>query len=155
MKNFGFAVLALVFVVCAVPAVKAVVGAAEAATPRTRAIEHVSPEKFYDLHVGPSGTCSIDFPALTPLQQGLKSPCAESATCPALGANGTSGAAIGDGCLASTSMGSDAGSFLPISFQLTCRAVTDGVVFKVCSDSTDGGAEDLGTAWFTGLVIKR
>lgn len=130
-------------------------GFALAATPRTREIPHISPEKFYDLRVAPSGTCSVDFPALTPLQQGLKQPCAESATCPALGQNGAPGGAIGDGCVASTSMGSDAGSFLPVSFTLTCRTVTDGVVFKVCSDSTDGGAEDLGAAWFTGLVIKR
>lgn len=131
------------------------VGSAEAATPRAHTNEHISPEKFYNLIVAPSGTCSVDFGALVPLNQGTGNPCLESATCAAVGQNGAPGAVIGDGCVASTSMGSDAGSFLSSTAQLSCRAVTDGVVFKVCFQATDGGSLDLGAAWFTGTVIKH
>lgn len=132
------------------------VGTAEAATPKTHAVEHISPEKFFNLIVGaPVGTCSVDFPALDPRGLGLKAACAESATCTAVGVNGAPGAIIGDACIASTSMGSDAGSALILEAVLSCRAVTDGVVFKLCVPGmTDGGTYDPGAAWFTGRIIK-
>lgn len=117
----------------------------EAAQPKTRAIEHVSPEKFTNLYVEPIGTCSIDWAVLWNF--GLGVACRESSACPAQGAR------IGDACLASTSMGSDGGSALSSQAQLTCRAATDAIYFKLCFQASDAGTLDLGEAWFSGRAI--
>ncbi len=119
----------------------------EAATPRTNAIPHLSPERFANLIVDPRAECTYDFPALTDARVQLATVCAESWTCTATGAT------IGDTCLASSNLGADGGSALASTAQLRCRAVTNGVVFQLCNFTTDGGSYDLGDAGFVGRII--
>ncbi len=86
------------------------------------------------------GSTSYDFPSLG--NNALDTPCAESSsvTIP--------GALIGDGCMASSNLGSDGGSALLSTAQLRCRATTGAGVLQLCVQLTDGGAYDLGDAGF-------
>ncbi len=119
---------------------------AEAATPRTNAIQHVSPERFSNLIVAPRGDCSWDFPAIG----GGSDVCAESATCLAVGANYT------DVCLVATNFGADGGDPAPAHVTFSCRAITDGVIFKACHMAADSGTTpttNLPDGGFVGRIV--
>jgi hypothetical protein len=59
---------------------------------------------------------------------------------------------VDDGCVASTAM-TDGGVALDTHATLTCRAVTDGVVFQVCLNSADAGTLDPGSATFRARIF--
>ncbi len=100
-----------------------------------------------NLYVEPRADCTWDFPALTDIRLVLATACAETATCNA------PGAVIGDSCLAASNLGMDGGAALHSDARLSCRAVTNGVVFQLCSFTSDGGSYDLGDAGLVGRVI--
>ena len=117
-----------------------------AAIPKTRAIEHVSPERFKNLIVEPTATYSWDFPALSQ-RLALNLPCAESDPFY------TQGCAIGDACITSSNWGADGGSALPATAMLSCRAYADYTIVRLCALETDGGVMDLGDAGYTTRCI--
>ena len=125
-----------------------VMGRAEAATPRTKAIEHVSPEQFNNLIIKPAGTCSWDFTAMSSSGETSLTPRRESATCLAVGCR------ITDSCHVSTDFGLDGGAAASTSVIFSCRAVTDGVVFAAAALQTDGGSVDLADAGYTGRCSR-
>ncbi len=136
----------------AVLGVFAVAGLGFAATPRTRAIEHVSPEKFKNIIIEPAGECQVDFGLLTNAPNTLGTICRESAACVA------TGCAINDACIASSRAGGgglvpDGGDPLPALAVLSCRAATDAVYFRLCLNVTDGGTLDLLAENFKGRCI--
>lgn len=92
------------------------------------------------------GTCSWDFPSLDNNALGL--PCSESAEC------AFSGAAIGQGCEASSNLGADGGAALLSTANLTCRATAAGGVFKLCVQFTDAGVYNLHDAGFTARTFQ-
>lgn len=147
MKTFIALAAALVLVVGVFGLISA--DPVEAATPRTVAIPHVSPEKFDNLIINRpiTGECDWDFPALTDSRLQLATVCAETATCAA------PGAVIGDACLAASNLGADGGAALASTATLRCRTLTNGIVFQLCNLSTDAGSYDLGDAGFYGRAI--
>lgn len=119
-----------------------------AATPRTRAIPHDSPEKFSNLIVEPTGTGSIDFGNLGGTHVSAVSPCRESSI-------SALGCVIGDTCLASTTYGAnDGGTVLPAESTLSCRVtVADTALIKLCWQSSDAGAFDPGAGLYRARCI--
>lgn len=119
-----------------------------AAQPKSQPILHVSPEKFENLIVEPTATCSIDFGNLGGSAASAVSPCRES-SCAVLGA------AIGDTCLASTTYGAnDGGTVLPAESTLSCRVtVANTALVKLCWQSTDAGAFDPGAGLYRVRII--
>ena len=117
----------------------------EGAQPRTKAIEHVSPEKFTNLIIEPKCTCAVDFGALSGTANAAVPSCRESSAC------ACTGAVIGDVCFASTTYGADdGGTVLPAESFLSCRVtVANQVLFKLCNPSTDAGSLDPGAGLFT------
>lgn len=115
-----------------------------AAIPRTKAIEHVSPEKFFNLLVEPRGDCTVNFGALSNVALGVA--CRESSACT------VTGAVAGDACLASTSLVPDDGGW-PAELSLECRTATDAIYFRACSSFTDAGTVDPPSGTFYGRVI--
>ncbi len=87
-----------------------------------------------------------DFPALSAGQVF----CAESATATLTGAKS------GDLCVTSSNFGMDAGVYGALNVLLSCRALTDGVVFKACSFTTDAGipAVDLPDGGYMGWTLS-
>lgn len=121
---------------------------ADAATPRSRAIPHISPESFENLIVTPAPSCTVDFGVLS--NDALGIPCRESSTCAAAK---SSTIALGDTCLASTTTVTDGGVDISSTATLSCRAVANGVVFKLCLQVTDGGTLDVNSAVYTGRIV--
>ncbi len=93
------------------------------------------------------GIATWDFP---PLGGGGVN-CAESATL------AKTGAAYTDACLATTDLAMDGGSaLLYLNATFSCRALTNGVVFKACAWAADGGTPgtlDLPDAGYFARVI--
>ncbi len=121
-----------------------------AAIPRTRAIEHVSPESFSNLIIADplKGTCSIDFGNLGGASTSTVSTCRES-SCP------VAAAVIGDWCGASSTYGADdGGTVLPEQARLGCKVTVAGTaLIQICWSSSDAGSFDPGAGLYTARVI--
>lgn len=146
MKTLPFFALSTVVALLAISVLKAPdANAAPPATPRIES-NKLTVKNFY---VEPRSDCTYDFPALaasnTASANGIQ--CAESWNCTA------TGAAITDTCLASTNLGVDGGSALAQVATLSCRAVANAHIFKLCWQGNDAGTYDLGDAGFYGRSI--
>lgn len=120
----------------------------EGAQPKTSAIPHVSPERFYNLIVEPTtGPVSVDFAVLSNVAVGT--PCRDSSAFTA------QNAAIGDSCLASTTYGlNDGGTALLSTSTLSCYvSAANAITFRLCFIATDAGTFDPGAGLFVGKAI--
>ena len=118
------------------------------AQPKSTAIRHASPERFENLIVEPTATCSVDFGNLGGAAASAVSPCRE-ADCT------VTGAAIGDTCLASTTYGADdGGTVLPAESTLSCRVTAANTAkVKLCWQSSDAGSFDPGAGLYRVRII--
>ena len=137
----------LLLVLCAVCLVGTLryLNTAEAATPRTNAIPHVSPERFDNLIIGaPKGSLDYDFAAIG----GGAINCIDS-----IGIV-TTGATFGDACLAGSNHAADGGAVLSIEVQLSCYvSAANETKIRVCAARADAGTVDLADAgWFTKVI---
>lgn len=93
------------------------------------------------------GFTAYDFPALG---NGV-----DTLTCAESWAATVTGAAFGDGCLASADLGVDGGSRLPNEVALSCSvSTTSAVKFKLCANYLDGGTYNALDAGFFARTFR-